>query len=977
MRPYIVIGLLTCLLALSAHNKKPYSLLRSSSPAEQNWVDSVFETMTERQRIGQLFMIRAHSDKDSVFEAEVDSIIRTFEVGGLCFFQGTPEKQAVLTNRYQNSSPKLPLLVAMDAEWGLGMRLKSSTMSFPKQLTLGAISDNRLIYEMGKEVARQCRRLGVHVNFAPVADINNNPDNPVINSRSFGEDRFNVTAKCFQYMMGMQDAGVMACAKHFPGHGDTDIDSHLELPLIIHAQDRLDSLELFPFRVLSQYGIGSMMVAHLNVPALDDRAKRPTTLSHPVIHDLLRKKIGFQGLVFTDAMEMKAVTKYFGPGQADLEALRAGNDMILLPANIGESVMAIETALEDGSLDREELHQSVKRVLRAKYRLGLNKPQQVQTKRIRKDLHPVEGEMLRRKLIEEALTLVRDDHQLAGFPNLESLRIASLAIGDTTATTFQQVANRYAPMQLVQSPWETDSIANDSIIALLDGYDVVLISLHLWSIRAQIDYGITDQAIDLVQQLNKKHRVILHVFGNPYSLRHFDEVPSAVVAYQDDATTQSLAAQALFGARNYHGKLPITASSKARFGQGIVKNAKFHRLRYDLPESVGMSSDTLAQIDSLAYALIAAGASPGCQILVARHGSVIWNKGYGYYTYTDSIPVTPETIFDLASVTKVAATTLAVMRESDLGRMDICNTVSTYLPELKSSNKDSITLEEMMTHHGALQAWIPFYKETLDKNGAASNKIYSSGGDSLYCIPVARDFYMCQPYTDTLWKRIFDSELRTSKSYRYSDLGLYLTARSVERASHKSLDEYVDKAFYKPLGLATTCYNPWLKGLTDRCPPTEEDGYFRGQRLQGYVHDMGAAMLGGVSGHAGLFSNANDLAKIFEMLLRGGQYGGRRYLNANTILYFTSRFRESSRRGVGFDMKELDVHASQNMCWEASPSTFGHLGFTGNAVWADPEKDLIYIFLSNRTYPTMENKKLITGNYRPRIQQVVYKAIQQ
>ena len=975
MRSPIVLFLLVCLFALSAHNRKSFQFNKAVNTAEQQWVDSVFSSLTENERIGQLFMIRAHSDKDSVYEAQVDSLIREFKVGGLCFFQGTPEKQAALTNRYQATSSKVPLLIAMDAEWGLGMRLRNSTISFPKQLTLGAISDNRLIYEMGREIARQCRRIGVHVNFAPVADINNNPANPVINSRSFGEDRSNVSAKCFQYMMGMQDAGVLACAKHFPGHGDTGTDSHFDLPVIKHTRNRLDSLELFPFRVLSQYGIGSMMIAHLNIPAFDKRKERPTTLSKSAVHDLLRKKIGFQGLIFTDAMEMEAVKKYFPPGIADVEALRAGNDVVLLPADIGAATQAVASALDSGYLDRKEIHLSVKRILRAKYRLQLQDIQKIDTTNIRADLNRVSAQLLKRQLIENAITLVRDSHALAGMKNLENLRIASLAIGDTSRSEFQHYCGLYAPVDHFNASMAPDSLESDSLLKALSEYDLVLTSLHIRSIRANIEYGLTDSAIQLANAVSSRQKSVLTIFGNPYILRHFDGIPSVIVAYQNDKTTQSLTAQALFGARNFRGKLPVTASPLAKFGDGLEVEYKHPRLAYDLPESVGMNSDTLAFIDSLALELIREKAAPGCQILVAKNGRIVWSKGYGYYTYEDSIPVTDETIFDLASVTKVAATTIAMMREYDAGNIDICEQVQKYLPELDSTNKSDITIEEMMTHHAALKAWIPFYSETLDKKGRASGAIYQNSTDTLFCVPVAGGMYMCQPFVDTVWTRIFNSDLRPDKSYRYSDLGLYLTARTLETVTNTSLDKYVDKTFYKPLGLATTCFNPWQRGWTDRCPPTEEDAYFRGRRIQGYVHDMGAAMLGGVSGHAGLFSNANDLAKIFEMLLNNGSYAGRRYLKSETVRYFTSRFRESSRRGVGFDMKELDIHASQNMSYVASENTFGHLGFTGNAIWADPDENLIYVFLSNRTYPTMENKKLIYGDFRPRIQEIVYKSI--
>ncbi len=949
--------------------------VRQSDQLEARWVDSVFAQMTDAERIGQLMMVRAHSDKDSAYEQAVEDQIRQYKVGGLCFFQGTPERQAALTNRYQ-AAARIPLMISMDAEWGLGMRMKEHTVAFPRQLMLGAVRDNRLIYEMGREIARQCRRLGVHVNFAPVADVNNNPDNPVINERSFGEDRFNVAAKCFQYVQGLQDGGVMACAKHFPGHGDTNVDSHFDLPLIPHSAKRLDSLELFPFRVLAQYDVGAMMVGHLNVPALDARPNRPTTLSRPAVYDLLRQEIGYDGLVFTDGMEMQGVAKYFSPGEADVEALRAGNDVVLLPGDVGAAVNAIQQALQDGRLDRQAVYESTRRILRAKYRLGLTAPQRVDTVNIRNEINNPEAFLLKRRLIAGALTLVRDRQNLIGFPDLAQRRFATLAIGDTNRTIFQTYCGYYAPMAHFNAGMNLDSTAARALEDSLARYDLVLVSLHNMSSKAAVNFGLSPESIALLQRINQRVTVALTVLGNPYSLRYFDEIPLVLQAYTNDPMAQELAAQALFGAIDLQGKLPVTASSEARFGQGVQKLYTDYRLGYDLPEAQGMSGKTLRKIDTLAAELIAAGAAPGCQILVARKGKIVWHKAYGRFTYdTAAPPVTTESIYDLASITKVAATTLEVMQLTETGQLDIRRPAADYIPELRSTNKKDLSLESMLVHQAGLQAWIPFYQNTVEKRQPLP-QWYSALPGGEFRIPVAEGLYMQRSYADSIWAQIFRSELRPDKSYKYSDLGLYLTERALRNAAGTGLDVYMHDKFYRPLGLSTTVFNPWKYGLTARCAPTEEDAYFRQRRVQGYVHDMGAAMLGGVSGHAGLFSNANDLAKIFQMLLQKGRYFGKNYLHPATVNRFTTRYPGSSRRGIGFDMKELNSEATQNMSPLASDKTFGHTGFTGNAVWADPEEQLIFIFLSNRTFPTMENNKLIDGNYRPRIQEIVYRAIQ-
>ncbi len=966
------------LLTLSADEHRPFDFSKSPDPREAFWVDSVFDALTEAERLGQLFMLRAHADKDSLYEQQVEDLIRRYKPAGLCFFNptfaGTVEKQAALTNRYQAASPHLPLMISADFENGIGMRYRESAVSFPRAMMLGAIQDNRLIYEMGREIARECLRMGVNVNFAPDADINNNAANPVINERSYGEDRNNVTAKVFQYMMGLQDGGVLACAKHFPGHGDTNMDSHFDLPVIGYNRERLDSLELFPFRAMAQAGVGSIMVAHLSVPALDNRPDRPSSLSEPTITGLLRKEFGFEGLIFTDAMEMEGVKKHFKPAEADIEALRAGNDMVLLPVDIVATMQAIPAALADGTLDRSRLHASVKRILRAKYRLGLTTPQRVEIANMRRDMMSPKALELKRRLVASALTLVRDQQGITGFPDLEKQKIASLALGDSNRTVFQTYCGFYAPVTHFNAGKQIDSVLAARLLDTLRTFDVVLVSFHNTRTKAADNFGLTENQINLVHRLKEVTTPVVTMFGSPYSLRYFDDCPVLLQAYTEDPYAQQLAAQGLFGALDLKGKLPVSACPSAKFGQGIEKTYARKRMGYDLPEAVGLNSDTLALLDGLANELITTGAAPGCQILVAKDNKVVWYKAYGFQTYEQTTAVNLETIYDLASVTKVAATTISTMKLVEDKKISLDTAMSRYVPELKSTDKRDLTVREIMAHHAGLKPWIPFYKATLE-NGLPDAHIYHREQDPDSEVPVAPDMYMDNAWVDSIWQQIFYSPLLEDKNYKYSDLDLFLTARAVSNTSGMALDQFADRQFYRPLGLATTTFNPWQKGLTLRCAPTEEDRYFRQQRLQGYVHDMGAAMLGGVSGHAGLFSSANDLAKIFQMLLNRGSYGGKNYLLPETVKMFTTRFPRSTRRGIGFDMKELSPKESPNMSALAGPNTFGHLGFTGTCVWADPDKNLIFIFLSNRTYPTMENNKLISGDYRPRMQSIVYKAI--
>lgn len=974
----LVLGVALLGFAAREHAVAPAAVgtVHTTSTIDQ-WVDSVFNAMTPDERLGQLFMVRAHSDKGEAHFLHVESLIKNYHVGGLCFFQGTPEKQAELSNRYQALTKHVPLMIAIDGEWGLGMRMKSSTISFPRQLTLGAIRDNRLIYDMGKEIARQMNRVGVNVNFAPVADINNNAANPVINTRSFGEDRYNVTVKSYMYMKGMQDHGVMACAKHFPGHGDTDVDSHLDLPVIPHSRQRLDSIELYPFKALAQHGVGSVMVAHLNVPSFDDRPNRPTTLSKNTITGVLKEDLNFKGLIFTDALEMKGVTKHYESGIVEAEALLAGNDILLLPEDIAASFREIKRYLAEGKLDQSQLDQSVKKVLRAKYEMGITNFEPLNLEEVRRDLNTQEALALKRELIQNALTLVRNRDQVIPFQQLDSIRLASVSIGLGNKSKFQARLDSYMKMEHFYVGKEISQTRQINLVNQLAKNDAVIVSLHDMSSYASRNYGITESTKELIKKISEETRVILVVFGSPYSLKYFDEIDWVLEAYEENEITEDLAAQALFGANEISGRLPVTASKRSTFNTGLRTKKNF-RMGYTIPEGVGLNSDTLANIDQLALDAIQSGATPGCVVLVAKKGQIVYHKAFGHHTYARRTKVALDDIYDVASITKIAASTLAIMKLQEDDLIDISHPLGVYLPELEGSNKADLIIRDILAHRAGLKSWIPFYEETVTKsrrNPRPLSQFYRSSPDEVYNIPVTERLFLRNDYADSIWYKIIHSELRPNRNYRYSDLGFYIMAKLVEKQTGKTLDQYIEETFYADMGLQHTMFNPWKKTDLTQVPPTERDNYFRRMEVHGYVHDMGAAMLGGVSGHAGLFSNASDLAILMQMLLQHGHYAGRKFLSPETIETFTKRFPGDPRRGIGFDMQQTDPYASPNMSPLANSRTFGHLGFTGTCVWADPEQEIIYIFLSNRTYPSMRNYKLSKNDYRPRIQSVIYEAL--
>lgn len=973
-----VFPLFLLLLALAGSNlraQRPYvGDLSSHTVPEEAWVDSVMQTLDYDAQIGQLIMLRAHSDRGPDHIAHVKAEIKKYKVGGLCFFQGTPEKQLELTNAYQGMSG-VPMFISMDAEWGLGMRLPDQTISFPKQLALGAIQKNDLIYDLGKEIARQMHHLGVNVSFSPVLDVNNNPDNPVINTRSFGEDRYNVTVKGFQYMKGLQDHGILASAKHFPGHGDTGVDSHYDLPVIAHDRARLDSLELYPFQALIRYGIGSIMAAHLQIPALDDRPNRPSSLSRYIVHDLLRKEMGFTGLVFTDGLEMEGVTKYYGDGEVEAEAIAAGSDVLLLPESTPNAVAAIKRYVEEGKMTRADITEKCRRILLSKYRLGLTRSRQLPLENLRGQLNSPEAYALKQTLFEHAMTLVRDSEKLVPITDLEKGKIVAVHVGGSSSSPFRKRLDDYGQITHFNVGYKANEATRKSVLAKVNENDLVVVGLYSDGSRFREQVPIGPEVLSLLRALDAKARVIVTVFGNPYSLSALDGSGTVLMAYSRDDVAQDAAAQALFGANKINGRLPITASPASHFNAGIETSAAF-RMGYAEPEGVGIDGNKLtAKIDLLAREAIRKKAAPGMVVLVARSGKIVYEKAYGHHTYNRRQEVHINNIYDLASVTKVAATTLSVMKLVEDGKLSLDVPISNYLPNTKGTAVEFLTLRPMLAHRAGLRSWIPFYAETLNQSGKPSPNWYRSKPTGDFQVPVSNDLFMHKEYVDSIWFKLYHNELPNEGQYRYSDLGFYIMAKLVDQVSGLTVDEYADRNFYRPMGLSTLTYRPMKKFDKSRIPPTENDDYFRNARVQGTVHDMGAAMLGGVSGHAGLFGTARDVATIFQMLLQEGNYGGRQYLQPSTVRLFTSRYAGETRRGLGFDMKQLNEDRKMNLSPLASEKAFGHLGFTGIAVWADPVEDLVFVVLSNRTYPSMNNNLFGRLDTRLRLHTAAYESI--
>ena len=946
------------------------------------WADSVLASLTLDDRIAQLMMVAAYSNKGRAHVREVEDMVRQRNIGGLIFFKGGPVRQATLTNHYQKLA-RTPLLIGMDLEWGLAMRL-DSTMRFPKQMTLGALQDDRDIERMGAEIARQMKRMGVQVSFSPVADVNNNPANPVINDRSFGEDRELVARKSIAYMKGLQGAGVIATAKHFPGHGDTDTDSHLGLPLIAQTRARLDSLELYPFERMVQEGLAAVMVGHLEVPALDTNKGMPSTLSHPIVSDLLEKELGFKGLIFTDALNMKGVAKADKPGEIELRALLAGNDVLLFPQDPVKAIERIRQAVDSGLVPREMIDHKCLKLLRAKEWAGLTQPMFTATTNLVADLNTDRAEQLRRSLFQKSITVLRNEDVLPVRAQ-DKMRIASLVIGDTLHCAFQQYLGRYARIDEFRCDKVLNKDSAGVLLSTLKPYDLVIASIHGTSFKVDKEFGIPQITLDFLRRLGDQNKMAFALFANPYRLTQAygaNRWGAVVCAYEENDDTEDLVAQALFGAIGANGRLPVTATSYFEQGRGLVLKP-VQRMDFVLPEADSVPSFELGRIDAIVREGIDKKAYPGCQVLVARDGHVLWNKAYGKVMYGAQRDVRTDDIYDLASVTKVASTTLAVMKLYDEGRIDLDATLGTYVKDLAPAHPvhAGLKLRDILTHQAGLVAFVPYHSK-LVRNGKPRADVFASVPDAEHSVRVADSLYMKPAYQDSLWAAMLDAPVKPRGEYVYSDLDFHFLARVVEAVSGMPLNDFVEKTFYRPMGLATIGYRPTERFPADRIMPTEDDRDFRMRLLRGDVHDQGAAILGGVAGHAGLFSDASDLAVLLQMLLNGGTYGGERYLSDSTIATFTKcQFCANAvpasgdnRRGLGWDKPQPSGKPGP-ACECVSYLSFGHTGFTGTQVWADPLDKTIYVFLSNRVYPNAANKKLGELNIRTRIQEVVHDAV--
>ena len=957
----------------------------------RQWVDSVMNKLTLREKVGQLFIYTIAPVDTKRNQILLKDAVDTYKVGGLLFSGGKMQNQVELTNRAQRMA-KVPLMLTFDGEWGLAMRLRGTPV-FPKNMVLGCIQDNRLIYEYGREMARQCRLLGIQVNFAPVADVNINPNNPVINTRSLGENPVQVSDKVIAYASGLEGGGVLSVCKHFPGHGDTDVDSHKTLPVLPFTRERLDSVELYPFKEAIRAGVSGMMVGHLQVPVIEPVGGLASSLSRNVVYDLLTNELAFKGLIFTDALAMKGVS---GNQSICLQALKAGNDIVLSPRNLKEEMPAVIEAVEKGEISKEDIENKCRKVLIYKYILGLKKKPYVQLSGLGQRINTPQTRDLIRRLNLAAITVLNNKNQVLPLHVDTSLSVALLEVGDLGATNplAQQLSNYVSISRFRLQPNLTE-IQAQQLKDSLATYNRIIVA-------------ISEQRLASYQPFFAKFAPqipVIYLFFTPGKMmlqiqRAVTAASSVVLAHSYDDDVQKQVADVLFAKATADGRLSASLGGIFSAGAGVTITPQTPL--HFIPEEYGLSSTILQRIDSIALDGIRQGAYPGCQIVVMKNGHLMVDKTFGTHSGEGSNRVQPTDVYDLASLSKTTGTLLALMKLYDKGRFNLTDKISYYLPFLQRTNKKDITIQELLYHQSGLPSGIALYQEAIDKD-SYEGRLFSARKDAHHSVqlgtstwanpkfefkkeyvsPIEKDGYTLQ-ISDSLWlnptflkemeKKIVEAPMKL-KTYTYSDVGFVLLRLLVEELAGVPMDTYLQREFYQPMGLGHTGYLPLRRLPKSVVIPSSIDNFLRKTTLRGFVHDETAAFQGGVSGNAGLFSTALEVAQVYQMLLNGGELNGKRYLSKETCQLFTTEVSKISRRGLGFDKPDTKNPRMSPCGTHATAKVYGHTGFTGTCAWVDPDNKLVYVFLSNRIYPKVTNSKLSKMNIRENIQDVIYEAI--
>ena len=926
---------------------------------QAQWVAQVLDTLTLDQKIGQLFWIPYSGTVDL---QDIESLVRKYHLGGIIFQDFSTDPLARLTHQLQQGA-SVPLLFGAN-------NLLASTSSSQRKLspvkpaTLGAIQDTDYLYTAGGDVAKQYRARGIHLNFSPTVAIGFEASEQPLATR-FAENPAVSLARGITYMQGMIDDGLIPSFRRLPAETTAQNTQAglAERRKRKHLHDLRGSLVAQVGRIQQREPLFNPVDISI-----------PTSTYQPSLPEFLL----LNGLVFSESLSELSKKQE----ELLLEALRAGNDVLYDVSNVPAAIQTVRQALKAGDISQEAIDRKVAKQLQLKYQAGLDYlPADTIAKARQSDINRT---LLRKQqLYEEAITIVRNEKRLLPVRTLDTLTFAALTITDHPEQTqsFQESLNHYADFAHYTIPQRSERFDYEEVYERLRRYDHIVVGIH--DSDSNKRRLLPKKTLAFLKFLHEETALTLVVFDKPEQLRDVEHFSTLVCAYENDSLAQWVVPQILFGGRAAKGALPSRVSRKLPVGTG-ERTETLGRLVYTVPEAVGLNADTLQLIDTLANWAIREQATPGCQVLVARNGAVVFSKSYGYQTYDSLLPINNQTIYDIASVTKVAATTQAMMFLQERGAIKLDNKLSSYLPELYNTDKRNITVREAMLHRAGLRSYVPFWQMTRDKYGLHT-ELYRFSVETDFTNQIASGLYATPSLRDSLWQWTIQSKMvkqrgrrlswKPNYSYRYSDLGFYMLHRLIEQVTQQPMDVFMEQNFYAPLGLQTLTYQPLCKFSQLRIAPTEEDKLFRNSLVRGTVHDEGAALCGGVAGHAGLFSNAHDLAVLMQMNLQDGYYGGTRYLQPGTVARFSTRQFNDSRRALGWDKPEY-IRDGGPTAPEAPFSSYGHLGFTGTSVWVDPKYNLVYVFLSNRVHPDARNTKLLTEGIRTKIQSVVYRAME-
>lgn len=989
---YIHLLLLSFVPVLSSMAQRMPNILSTREAKAFAYADSVMKEMSDKEMLAQFIMPMVWPKSDAQSLKIWDDMVALKRYGGVLFQKGDPKVQLSMINHMRKRA-RVPMLVSADAEWGLSMRL-SHTLRYPKNIMVGAADDTALAYRYGKAVAYEMKRMGIHINFAPTIDVNNNPKNPVIGVRSFGSIPERVSALGLAFSSGLESEGVLSCAKHFPGHGNTDVDSHKGLPTINGTRATLDSVELAPFKAYIDKGLGGIMVGHLKVPALGTGA-RPTSIVKGVVTGLLKQEMGFGGLVVTDGLGMEGVLTDKTLSVA-VEAFKAGNHVLLASIDPAKDLQALSRALSSGEITGEEVTRRCRELLAIKWAVGAHLAQPLSPSGLYEDLTLATHKALIEEINDRAMTLVKNDEQTLPIRSLpKGAKVTLLRYGtQSCGTLLRTMRKHYEVTTFALSPNAPQQEKNN-VYAQLKKYSTVIITLT--SDKVKPDAGLT--------ALSESTRTILVAMTSPYVLLSFERIiphcKAVAIGYEMTEGAQRSMGDALWGGKGFEGKLPVDLSPIFRVGTGL--RTKAIRLGEGVPESVGLSSSGLKKVDEIALEGLHKKAYPGCQILVAKDGKIVYHKAFGTKDTAHRDSVTPETLYDLASLTKAAATTPLVMIAEDRQCLSTNDPIRKYLDYLRYSDKGGVKVSDLLHHTGGMPASILFYHTLIDpksyvaplvshrrKKGyptQIARKSYARRGfkylsdmvskdsSALYPTRFAPDMYLHVSVRDSIRAAIRDAKVSTPrKGFRYSDIDFMLLQDVLEHVQQKPIDVLFAEELAQPLGLHRLLYQPYKRFEKGEIAQGQTDHFLRHTTLRGDVDDESAAMRGGVSGNAGLYGNAESLAVLLQMLLNEGTYAGTQIIRPETVRKFTTARHPASPYALGFD-RHRGKGKPGPVADIAPLSTYGHTGFTGTCFWIDPEHKIIFVFLSNRGAYMRWNPTLLDLDIRPRIQEAIYKAL--